>query len=78
MIIRDLHAAHGGLRLTSADFLLYFNSISRNKRHDYVSLGSRLLPLLFISVVLHSESAIGTDCFSKSNILTDKTNISQL
>lgn len=55
------HAAHAGLRLTSADFLLYFNSISRNKRHGYGSLGSSLSPLLFINGVLHSGSAIEPD-----------------
>lgn len=53
---RDLHAAHAGLRLTSADFSPYFNSISRNIRHGYESQGSGLSPLIFISVVLFRVS----------------------
>ena len=56
VIKRDLHAAHAGLRLTSADFLLYFNSISRNIRHGYESRGSGLSPLIFISAGLFRVS----------------------
>lgn len=51
----DLHAAHAGLRLTSADFWVEFTSVSRNTRHSYESPRSGLSSLIFISTVLLSH-----------------------
>lgn len=68
----NLHAAHSYMRLTSADFFLYFNSVSRNIRQGYESLGSGLSPLIFISVLLHSVG-YGDGLDDWSNTPTEKS-----
>lgn len=70
----DLHAAHAALRLTSADFSPYFNSISRNTRHGYRSRGERRSPLIFISAQRCSQAALETACMTKSNAQAEKKN----